>query len=199
MVYSFLRYYSAGSQNASGFCGYEDAINEHDGRMYIDNLPERIYYHAYSIDEANNRALLAFAPQLYGYQIANGAVLKKYPNQSMKSLRLYNAYERARQEPTKGLITVGGFSAESWLKTDFYQWGDSNKGLPKDQCLYSFFGFIRGDINGNIWLVRNGALEMLPSTVPSVDQLPVVRYILPYPEEVIQRSSGLYKNYYGYK
>lgn len=199
LVYSFLRYYSAGSQNASGFCGYEDAINEHDGRMYIDNLPERIYYHAYSIDEANNRALLAFAPQLYGYQIANGAVLKKYPNQSMKSLRLYNAYERARQEPTKGLITVGGFSAESWLKTDFYQWGDSNKGLPKDQCLYSFFGFIRGDINGNIWLVRNGALEMLPSTVPSVDQLPVVRYILPYPEEVIQRSSGLYKNYYGYK
>jgi hypothetical protein len=199
LVYSFLRYYSAGSQNASGFCGYEDAINEHDGRVYIDNLPERIYYHTYSIDEANNRALLAFAPQLYGYQVANGAVLKQYPNQSMKSIRLYNAYERARQEPTKGLITVGGFSAPSWLRADFYQWGNANNGLPKDQCLYSFYGFIRGDGNGNIWLVRNGALELFPSSrVPSVEELPVVRYILPYPEEAINRSSGVYKNYYGY-
>ena len=199
LVYSFLRYYSAGSQNASGFCGYEDAINEHDGRMYIDNLPERIYYHAYRIGEANVRALAAFATQLYGYQISNGIVLKQYPNQSLKSIRLYNAYERARQEPPKGLITVGGFSAESWLKADFYQWGNTDIGVPKDQCLYSFYGFIRGDVNGNIWLVRDGALEMLPSTIPSVEQLPVVRYILPYPEDVISRSSGLYKNYYGYK
>ena len=198
LVYSFLRYYSAGAQNASGMCGYEDAINEHDGRIYIDNLPERIYYHTYKIEEANNRALLAFAPQLYGYQVADAAVVKNYPNQDLKSIRIYNAYERAKQEPTKGLITVGGFSATGWMKADFYQWGDPNSGLPKDQCLYSFYGFIRGDVNGNIWLVRNGALEQLPSTVPSVDELPVVRYILPYPEETIQRSSGVYKNYYGY-
>jgi hypothetical protein len=47
-------------------------------------------------------------------------------------------------------------------------------------------------------LVRNGALEQLPSVVPTVEELPVVRYILPYPEETIQRSSGIYKNYYGY-
>lgn len=199
LVYSFLRYYSAGSQNASGFCGYEDAINEHDGRVYIDNLPERIYYHTYKIDEVNAQGMIFFAAQLYGYQVANGAVLKKYPNQSLKSIRIFNAYERPRQEPTKAHISMGGFKAENWMKADFYQWGDTDRGIPKDQCLYSFYGFIRGDVNGNIWLVRDGALEMLPSTVPAVEQLPVVRYILPYPEEVIQRSSGLYKNYYGYK
>jgi len=28
--------------------------------------------------------------------------------------------------------------------------------------------------------------------------LPVVRYILPYPNLAIQRSAGAYQNYYGY-
>jgi hypothetical protein len=51
---------------------------------------------------------------------------------------------------------------------------------------------------GNIWLIRNGVQELFPTTIPTADQLPVVRYILPYPNTVIQRSSGAYKNYYGY-
>lgn len=202
LVYSFLRYYSAGAQNASGMTGYEDAINAHDGREYIDKLPTRIYYHTYKLEEtsAMNPALMpALAAQLYGYQVAGNYVVKTYPNQKMESLRLYNAYTSARQEPTKGIITLFGFKAESWLRADFYQWGNADSGYPKDQCLYSFYGFIRGDVNGNIWLVRDGALEMLPSYVPTVEELPVVRYILPYPQEVVQRSSGLYKNYYGYK
>ncbi|MBQ8866523.1 MAG: RagB/SusD family nutrient uptake outer membrane protein [Bacteroidaceae bacterium] len=203
LVYSFLRYYSAGSQNAIGFCGYEDAINEHDGLMYIDNLPERIYYHAYNLSEANDKAFKSTEkvnknPQMYGYQVADGALVKAYPNQSMKSLRIYNAYGRATSEPTKTVLRAGGFSADSWLKADFYQWGDTDKGVPRDQCLYSFYGFVRGDGNGNIWLVRNGALERLPLTIPTVEQLPVVRYILPYPEEAVKNSMGVYKNYYGY-
>ncbi len=202
LVYSFLRYFSTASQNASGFCGYEDAINAHDGREYIDNLPTRIYYHTYKLEEIsdmNPGFMPAIAAELYGYQVEGNYVVKSFPNQNLESLRIHNAYANVRIEPTKGIINLFGFKAESWLRADFYQWGDANKGVPKDQCLYSFYGFIRGDINGNIWLVRDGALEMLPSTIPAVEQLPVVRYILPYPEEVIQRSSGLYKNYYGYK
>lgn len=203
LVYSFLRYYSAGAQNASGFCGYEDAINEHDGLVYIDQLPERIYYHAYQLSEANDKAYRSTEkvfgyPQMYGCEVDGASLVKAYPNQSLKSLRIYNAYGRATSEPTKTLLKAGGFSAPSWMRADFYQWGDANSGLPKDQCLYSFYGFIRGDMNGNIWLVRDGALEQLPSKVPSVDQLPVVRYILPYPEETIKRSAGVYQNYYGY-
>lgn len=186
-------------QNAGGGSGYEDAINTHDGKQYIDNLPERIYYHSYKIEEANNNALRGFTAQFYGYQISGTTVLKTYPNQSLKSLRIYNAYARAQREPTKSLITIGGFTAPAWEKADFYQWGDTNNGIPKDQCLYSFYGFIRGDINGNVWLVRNGILESLPSNVAAIENLPVVRYILPYPQEAIQRSSGVYKNYYGYK
>ena len=61
LVYSFLRYYSAGMQNVGSFTGFEDAINEHDGYTtdagYIDNLPSRVYYHTYNIDEVNTYGL----------------------------------------------------------------------------------------------------------------------------------------------
>ncbi len=203
LVYSFLRYYSAGMQNASGLTGYEDAINVHDGYTtesgYIDNLPERIYYHPYALSEAKPYAYKMFHAQLYGYNIDKDALtaIEVYPNQSMKSLRIFNAYKRANQ-PVTSQITRGGFSAKSWNYADFYQWGDDNSGSPKDQCKYSFYGYIRGDDGSGIWLIRNGVQEQLSASIPSADQLPVVRYILPYPNLAIQRSAGAYKNYYGY-
>ena len=202
LVYSFLRYYSVGMQNAGSPSGYEDAINMHDGYTtdagYIDNLPERIYYHQYTIDEANAYGLRMYRAQLYGYQVnGEGVVTQKYPNQSMKSLRLYNAYKPASQ-PVTSAITRGGFSATAWNFADFYQWGDQNSGTPKDQCKYSFYGYIRCDDGGNLWIINNGAQQLFPSTIPAADELPAVRYILPYPNLAIQRSKGVYKNYYGY-
>jgi len=204
LVYSFLRYYSAGMQNVGGMTGYEDAINEHDGydtsAGYIDNLPERIYYHQYTIDEpiANVLAVLFFRDQYYGYTIdASGSVVTRYPNQSLKSLRIYNAYKRAPSQPITSQITNFGFSAKAWNIADFYQWGNADNGTPRDQCKYSFYGYIRSDQSGNIYLIRNGSLEQM-STIPEASQLPPVRYILPYPNLAIQRSAGAYKNYYGY-
>ena len=76
LVYSFLRYFSVGMQNAGSTTGYEDAINEHDGLQYIDNLPERIYYHAYKLDEPiTPLGLRVCGPQLYGNVLNNGVVL----------------------------------------------------------------------------------------------------------------------------
>ena len=203
LMYCFLRYYAVGMMNAVGPTGYEDAINIHDGYNtddgYIDNLPERIYYHEYFIDEANPVGLRLFKDQLYGYVLdASYNVEQKYPNQSLKSLRIFNAYKRATQQPVTSQITRGGFISESWKNVDFYQWGDANSGTPKDQCKYSFYGFIRCDDAGNLWLIRNGVQEQFPSSVPAASELPVVRYILPYPNEAIQQSAGAYKNYYGY-
>ena len=83
------------------------------------------------------------------------------------------------------------------MAVTFYEWGNNNNGTPKDQCKYSFYGFMRSDDNGNIWLIRNGTMESF-SSILSADQLPVVRYILPYPNLAVQRSGGAYKNYYGY-
>lgn len=198
LVYSFLRYYSVGMQNAGSPSGYEDAINEYDGLTYIDEMPERIYFHAYRInvfDELAKLKKLTVRKQLYGYTIdADLKVVKKYPNQSQKSLRIYNAY-KPNSQPTKSTL-IG--DAVSWNYADFYQWGNNDTGTPKDQCLYSFYGYIRGDDGGNIWLIKDGAMTLLPTTVPAASELPVVRYILPYPNLAIQRSAGEYKNYYGY-
>ena len=115
----------------------------------------------------------------------------------MKSLRILNAYAPMAQ-PTKGQITMFGFKAEAWNYADFYQWGDTDSGQPTDQCKYSFYGYIRSDDNGNIWLINNGVQTQFPSTIPDASELPAVRYILPYPNLAIQRSAGAYKNYYGY-
>lgn len=201
LVYSFLRYYSAAMQNVGGMTGYEDAINEHDGLNYIDQLPSTVYYHAYNCTEPITPvAMRTAADQFYGYTVGGTGINlyfdHKYPNQSRKSLRIYNAYT-SKAQPAKSLITNYGLLADGWLKADFYSWGDTNTGAPKDQCKYSFFGFIRSDDNGRVWLVRNGALEELtPGFDPAT--LPVVRYLLPYPNEAIQRSAGTYQNNYGY-
>ena len=205
LVYSFLRYYSAGMQNATGLTGYEDAINAHDGYTttgYIDRLPGKVYFHRYNINEISTAMGLFFLRnQLYGYQIQvtgfSGTVVETYPNQSLYSLRILNAYE-PKDQPVKSDITNWGItSASDWSNADFFQWGDES--APKDQCKYSFYGFIRCDDNGKIWIINNdGTLEAFPTTIPAASSLPVVRYILPYPNLAIQRSAGAYKNYYGY-
>lgn len=205
LVYSFLRYYSVGMQNTGSNSGFEDAINVHDGYTtdngYIDRLPNTVYYHQYNIEEPQNfnngQPLLFFKAQFYGYVINQTNVLQKYPNQSMKSLRIYNAYKTA-QRPITSMITNYGFKATAWNSTTFYEWGNQDTGTPKDQCKYSFYGYIRCDDSGSIFLIRNGGMEQFPATIPTADQLPPVRYILPYPNLAIQRSAGAYKNYYGY-
>jgi len=202
LVYSFLRYHSAGMQSVGGMSGFEDAINEHDGQVYIDNLPNRIYYHCFSADEPITAiGMKTKAAQFYGYTVAGTGLNlyfdQKYPNQKLKSLRILNAY-KSSASPATSDISRYGLKAAAWNSADFYQWGDENSGTPKDQCKYSFYGYIRGDDGGNIWLIKDGTLTQLPSDIPAADQLPVVRYLLPYPNLAIQRSAGAYKNYYGY-
>ena len=202
LVYSFLRYYSAGMQNLGSTSGYEDAINVHDGREYIDRLPNKIYYHTYrASEEIKQTAFLlpTVRSQFYGCQIdaTTRQFVKIYPNSTLQSLRILNAYKAAAQ-PTRSQITNYGFQATDWYSASFYQWGNDANGSVKDQCKYSFFGYIRCDEKGTLWLVDNGSLKLLPTTIPSSEELPVVRYILPYPNSLVQRSNGAYKNQYGY-
>ncbi len=199
LVYSFLRYYSVGMNCSSN---YEDEIIAHDspeGNDYLSNLPGmRVYYHTYNFNEVNAYGLRMFRKQLYGYNIDNdGNATQKYPNQSYQSLRIFNAYKAAGSAPVTRQIVQGGFSAQAWIPADMYNWFNENTGLPQDKCKYTFYGYIRCDDNGNLWIIRDGALTQF-STIPAAKDLPPVRYILPYPNTVIQRSAGVYKNYYGY-
>ena len=201
LVYSFLRYYAAGIRNAGSPTDYESYINAHDGNLYnIGRLPTTIHWHPYNISEIKTAGLrrVDYRSQLYGYIVdASGNVVQSYPNQVLQSVRIFNAYERADEPMTRDITNA--FNANyTWAHTNFYRWGNSDTGLPNDYCKYSFYGYIRCDANGRLLLNDNGTLVQLDATIPSSDQLPVVRYILPYPNMAIQRSSGAYKNYYGY-
>lgn len=212
IVYSFLRYHSVGMQSAGSPSGFEDDINMHDGYNvlegesgYIENLPSTIYYHLYDSKDVSELGFFFFENQFYGYKVNDSynGFLTKYPLQSRKSMRIYNAYQSSIR-PGNGDIAFafndedGHYGSLTWLSTTVYNWGDDNTGLPKDECKYSFYGYIRSDANGNIILIKDGAPTMFPSSIPAADQLPPVRYILPYPEDAILRSQGQYKNYYGY-
>lgn len=203
IVYSFLRYYAAGIQNLGSTTGYEDAINAHDGREYIDRLPSKIYYHTYRVTDEFN-TFYAFRTQarrsqLYGCYVDGETkqFVTVYPNSQLQVFRILNAYKSATQ-PTRSQISDFGFTATDWYSASFYQWGNDATGSVKDECKYSFYGYVRCDEMGNLWLVDNGSLTLLPLSIPSSEELPVVRYILPYPNSLIQRSGGAYKNQYGY-
>ena len=56
---------------------------------------------------------------------------------------------------------------------------------------------VRAVSSSGVWIIRDGVQEQF-NDIPAAETLPAVRYILPYPNQVIQRSQGVYKNYYGY-
>lgn len=83
------------------------------------------------------------------------------------------------------------------------EWYDDAALCPKDGVLYSLYGFIHAGETGEtakntIYVVRDGVEERIDLASVNVAELPVVRYLLPIPREAITRSSGAYKNYYGY-
>ncbi|MCE5179948.1 MAG: RagB/SusD family nutrient uptake outer membrane protein [Porphyromonadaceae bacterium] len=181
IVYSFMRYLSVAMSNMGATSGFEDDIAEHDGSYYMDELPEQIYYHVLP----QNTEWRIDAGQVYGYP---------YPNKTLDILYLYNPYKQTSQPPT----ALTAFDGATWQTGNFYQWATSDS-EPTNQCKYSFYGYIRHTEQGVVVLVKDGIETPLSGTsVPAVNALPPVRYILPYPNAAIQRSAGAYKNYYGY-
>ena len=180
IIYSFLRYLSVAMSNAGAYTGFEDDIAEHDGSYYLDQLPEYMYYHVLP----QNVTWRVDASQVYGYP---------YPNKILDILYIYNPYKQTSQPPT-ALTAIDG---KTWQTAQFYQWSSDSQ--PTNQCKYSFYGYIRYNEQGQIVLVKDGVeMPLQGTTVPQVNDLPPVRYIIPYPNSAIQRSAGAYKNYYGY-
>ncbi|MBQ8673330.1 MAG: RagB/SusD family nutrient uptake outer membrane protein [Bacteroides sp.] len=166
VYWTFMRYYGV-AMNGESSMDMEE-INLHDGINW-DNIP----YSAFTKEG--------------DLGVANPNDINIYPNLALNVLEFYKncLYDKADNPNLTGEI--------GWTKSDLFGWFDAESGYPEDRMLYSFFGFIRGDRGGNIYVIRDGATE-----TPNVDNLPVVRYILPYPNYAIQRSAGVYKNYYGY-
>lgn len=180
LYYTFLRYYALG-ENAGGTSNYMDAVEMYDfgqeaGRY--DNLPFSIFWR----------------------RVANPKDTNKYPNTALEVLEIANPYNLQEKKPSDpSEITNDEYR---WKETqNNFGWWNEGAGTPTNQCLYSLYGFMRGNAQGQPALVENnGSLSTVSSADANMtaDKLPVVRYILPYPNAAIQRSGGTYKNYYGY-
>ena len=159
-------------------------VSEYDGKNveFYDNIPSRIYFKPTTVDNdgvthTNN----------------NPKDVNIYPNTTLDVIEFYPNTLYVKE------INTGQYAGYEYA--DFFinsSWYDEAEGMPSTSIRYSFYGFMRTDLRGNIGIVRNGTWESINPVGYDVAQLPVVRYILPYPNDVIQRGGGVYKNYYGY-
>lgn len=106
--------------------------------------------------------------------VSNPNDINIYPNTTLDVLEILNPYE---------IIHNPG---ADWQVAEPYNWVNGETASPTSACLYSFRGYIIGDEYGQVY----------PRLNPN--DLPPVRYILPYPQAVLRDSNGKYQNYYGY-
>nr|MBP7472077.1 RagB/SusD family nutrient uptake outer membrane protein [Prevotella sp.] len=176
LYYQFLRYFVVAENVGGSSSDYEEPVEKHDNvtshKDYLSYIPTNIYWRR--ISNANT-------PQIF-------------PNTSIAMLEIHNPmWQEARpQDDIANGIT--------WSNAETMGCWNEGAGAPQAQILYSLYGFIRCDVNGSPYVVNaDGSLSPLPApSAANSSTLPVVRYILPYPSQAIQRSAGAYKNYYGY-
>lgn len=183
LYWTFLRYYSV-AEESGGSSDYIESVEKHDGvesERYTADMPHNIIYKAVTNAESRSADLSQYYP--FG----------NFPNQTQDVVVIYNPYH-AMDSEGHSITKPDG----TWTEVAFYDWW-TDAGYPKAQVLYSLMGFMVGDEMGQIYFINNGAqTEMVFNGTQNPTNLPVVRYILPYPQDAIERSSGAYTNSYGY-
>ena len=200
---TFMTYYSV-AENQAGTSSYLDMVEAYDNLAYSNLWPSSVYW-----------------CRVENYNV--GGILDKnstyFPNTSLPMIYVYNPYSAAAKSSKKPAayfddddnlymlkvltekdITGSGATSNDWQTTNI-EWTNSD-GTIKNQVLYSLYGYIRVDQRNNIVVVDNGSANLFnintSDAAANFNRLPAVRYMLPYPEEAIARSNGVYKNYYGY-
>ena len=196
IFYTFLAYYGVAEDQATG-SPYIDMISEHDGIDYanISAMTNIYYVYVKNTGDANFPN-----SNLYMLYIVNPWTADVQPSSKPED---YFANLGLPYEPVSARAITGQTSSAKDVA-----WGNSENiwssqdGVLKNEVLYSLFGYIRGDEDGSIKIVNNGAVVNFDidtqNPEATVQQLPAVRYLLPYPQEAIARSDGRYKNYYGF-
>ena len=197
VFFTFLDYYAM-TEAMAGTSSYIDMVEAYDGFPYQDKFVSSMYcilVKNYSDPNFPNRGV-------YMFYIANpfdGSF--KNPTQTSPAAYFDNNdldFEPVSPKTITGLSTAS--SSVSWT-TATVSWSNDD-GTPKNQIVYSLYGFIRIDQGGNIVVVDNGVAQKFSinpdNAQDNINRLPAVRYLLPIPEEAIARSGNVYKNYYGY-
>lgn len=192
LYYTFLTYLAM-AQSHSGASSYMDYVCDRDGIRY-DELPTEIFY--CSVDNYANPNFPNNT--LYSVYIVNpfNATTPPKPTKPKEYMEANGlSYVPKTDRDITGISTSSNTqefksAVTNWINTD---------GSVKNEILYSLYGFIRGDQNENVNVVDNATLKRINAGVAfDTKNLPVVRYMLPYPEEAIKRSNGVYHNNYGY-
>ena len=195
VFYTFLGYLSIAEADG-GSARYLEMVEEHDGVVYSDVRANDIWYaHVKNYDDPNfpNRSVyMLYILNPFGtMQQPTGTPNKYFEDNELP-------YEAVSERSITGLTSS---STNTDWKQGSVSWVDNN-GNIRPQCLYSMFGYARVDNRNNIVVVDNGVASAFNINTAdpegTVNRLPAVRYLLPYPQEAIARSSGVYKNYYGY-
>ena len=197
VFFTFLDYYAM-TEAMAGTSSYIDLVEAYDGFPYQDKFVSNMY----SILVKN-------------YPDPN------FPNRGVYMFYIANPYDGSFKNPTQtapatyfdnndldfipvSARTITGLSTASntisWT-TSTASWSNDD-GSPKNQIVFSLYGYIRTDLGGNIVVVDNGVAQQFAinqdNAQDNINRLPAVRYLLPIPEEAIARSGNVYKNYYGF-
>ncbi len=190
---TFMRYYAV-AENAGVSSSYMDMVENEDGIKWSEILPTDIY--SCYIQNPGDGSLFPNTTLPIRF-IVNpykaGTIPQVKPQTYFEQNNL--PYTAISLKDITGL--AGSSSTIGWTDTQFYNWWE-DAGYPRAQVLYSLFGYMRGDVNGNIYLVRDGKAESVDPLAVNKNDLPVVRYLLPIPQEAITRSGNVYTEHYGY-
>ena len=197
VFFTFLDYYAI-TEAMAGTSDYIDMVEEYDKVPYSDVFVQQMYsIKVKNYDNPNfpNKGLYMF----YVVNPYDGTM----PNPTGSTPAKYLSDNDLDYEPVSDRTITGMSSSSnsiSWTTTEL-AWSNDD-GTPKNQIIYSLYGYIRTNQAGNIVVVDNGQAQdfnINPDNIQAnISRLPAVRYLLPIPEEAIARSSGVYKNYYGY-
>ena len=199
VFFTFLDYYAM-TEAMAGTSSYIDMVEEYDKVPYSEVFVQSLYsILVKNYEDANfpNRGVYMFYvanPYNGAMQNPTGTAPAKY----FEDNELSDIYEAVSPKTITGLSTAS--SSVAWTTTTL-AWSNDD-GTPKNQVVYSLYGYIRINQAGNIVVVDNGSAQNFninPNDAQAnISRLPAVRYLLPIPEEAIARSGGVYKNYYGY-
>ncbi len=121
----------------------------------------------------------------------------QFPNTELNVVKILNPYKRmASNDPA---LSDGVFKSNA---DGFFGTWQTGEGDPHGEICYSLYGYIYfNPQEGNTYINENGTYVQCPepTSAPTVESLPVLRYIMPIPRTVIARSYGAYSNQYGYR
>ena len=197
IFFTFLEYYAM-AEAMAGTSSYIDMVEEYDGVPYQEQFVTEMY----SVLVKNYNDANFPNTGLYMFYVANPYDGTFRNPTSTAPAKYFSDNELDYEAVSPRAITGMSSSSNSVAWTTTALTWTNDDGTMKNQILYSLYGYIRTNQAGNIVVVNNGAAQQFnvnPDNIQdNINRLPAVRYLLPIPEEAIARSSGAYRNYYGY-